>query len=46
MLKIVADTLREEIPEGNLVIRMGGDEFMMLGNGIAEEKASELMANV
>ena len=46
MLKIVAETLREEIPEGSPVIRMGGDEFMILGNGITEEKASELMANI
>ena len=40
LLKIVAGTLKEEIPEGSLVIRMGGDEFMILGNGIPEEKAS------
>ena len=46
LLKIVADTLKEEIPEDSPVIRMGGDEFMILGNGIAEEKASELMANI
>lgn len=38
LLKIVAETLREEIPEGSPVIRMGGDEFMILGNGITEEK--------
>ena len=25
---------------------MGGDEFMILGNGITEEKASELMTNI
>ena len=46
LLKSVAGTLKEEIPEGSPVIRMGGDEFMILGNGIAEEKASELMANI
>lgn len=46
LLKIVADTLKEEMPEDSPVIRMGGDEFMILGNGIAEEKASELMANI
>ena len=46
LLKIVADTLKEEIPEDSSVIRMGGDEFMILGNGITEEKASELMANI
>lgn len=46
LLKIVADTLKEEIPEDSPVIRMGGDEFMILGNGITEEKASELMANI
>ena len=40
LLKIVAGTLKEEIPEGSSVIRMGGDEFMILGNGIPEEKAS------
>ena len=45
-LKIVADTLKEEVPEDSPVIRMGGDEFMILGNGITEEKASELMANI
>ena len=46
LLKIVADTLKEEIPEDSPVIRMGGDEFMILGNGMTEEKASELMANI
>ena len=34
LLKIVAGTLKEEIPEGSPVIRMGGDEFMILGNVI------------
>ena len=46
LLKIIAGTLKEEMPEDSPVIRMGGDEFMILGNGIAEEKASELMANI
>ena len=46
LLKIVAGTLKEEMPEDSPVIRMGGDEFMILGNGIAEEKASELIANI
>ena len=46
LLKIVAGTLKEEIPEGSSVIRMGGDEFMILGNGMTEEKASELMTNI
>lgn len=46
LLKIVADTLKEEVPEDSPVIRMGGDEFMILGNGITEEKASKLMANI
>ena len=32
--------------EDSPVIRMGGDEFMILGNGVTEEKASELMANI
>lgn len=45
LLKIVADTLKEEMPDDSPVIRMGGDEFMILCNGITEEKASELMAN-
>ena len=34
------------MPEDSPVIRMGGDEFMILGNGVTEEKASELMANI
>lgn len=42
LLKIVAG----KIPEGSPVIRMGGDEFMILGNGITEGKASELMTNI
>ena len=46
LLKIVAGTLKEEMPEDSPVIRMGGDEFMILGNGITEEKVSELMANI
>ena len=39
LLKIVAGTLKEEIPEGSPVIRMGGDEFMILGNGIHRRKS-------
>ncbi len=46
LLKIVAGILKEEMPEDSPVIRMGGDEFMILGNGITEEKASELMTNI
>lgn len=46
LLKIVAGTLKEEMPEDSPIIRMGGDEFMILGNGITEEKAFELMANI
>lgn len=46
LLKIVAGTLKEEMLEDSPVIRMGGDEFMILGNGVTEEKASELMANI
>ena len=46
LLKIVAGTLKEEMPEDSPVIRMGGDEFMILGNGVTEEKATELMANI
>lgn len=46
LLKMVAETLKEEMPEDSPVIRMGGDEFMILGNGITEEKAFELMANI
>ena len=46
LLKIIAGTLKEEMPKDSPVIRMGGDEFMILGNGITEEKASELMANI
>ena len=46
LLKIVAGILKEEMPEDSPVIRMGGDEFMILGNGITEEKASELMKNI
>ena len=38
--------MQEEMPEDSPVIRMGGDEFMILGNGVTEEKASELMANI
>ena len=38
LLKIIAGTLKEEMPEDSPVIRMGGDEFMILGNGIADGK--------
>lgn len=46
MLKMIANTLKEELPEECTVIRMGGDEFMILCNGISEENATGLMDSI
>lgn len=46
MLKMIANTLKEELPEECTVIRMGGDEFMILCNGISEEKAIGFMDSI
>lgn len=46
MLKMIANTLKEELPEECTVIRMGGDEFMILCNGISEEKAIGFMNSI
>ena len=35
-LRLVASTLKETLPEDSPAIRMGGDEFLILGNGIDE----------
>lgn len=43
---IIINTLIKELPEGCAVIRMGGDEFMILCNGISEEKAIGFMNNI
>lgn len=46
MLRTVAKILKEELPEECTIIRMGGDEFMILCNGISEENAVELMKHI
>lgn len=46
MLRTIAKTLKEELPEECVVIRMGGDEFMVLCNGVSEEKAVDLMEHI
>ena len=46
MLRMVANTLVEELPEECAVIRMGGDEFLILCNGISEEQSLGFMDNI
>lgn len=46
MLRTVAKILKEELPEECTIIRMGGDEFMILCNGISEENAVDLMKHI
>lgn len=46
MLRTIAKTLKEELPEECVVIRMGGDEFMVLCNGVSKEKAVDLMEHI
>ena len=46
LLKTIATVLMEEAPHGSPVVRMGGDEFIILGNGISESDAKLLMDNV
>lgn len=46
MLRMIASTLKEEVPENCTIIRMGGDEFMILCNGMSEEEATGLMDSI
>ena len=46
LLKTIAAVLMEEAPHGSPVVRMDGDEFIILGNGISESDAKLLMDNV
>lgn len=46
LLRVVANTLKEIFPEDCPVIRMGGDEFLILANEISEEKAAVLIQMV
>jgi diguanylate cyclase (GGDEF)-like protein len=39
VLKLVAERLREAVPEGSAIARMGGDEFVALIDGITAEEA-------
>ena len=40
LLRVEANTLKEIFPEDCPVIRMGGDEFLILANETSEEKAA------
>lgn len=46
LLRIVAKTIKEQLPKESAVVRMGGDEFMALCNNLSEEKAISLMAQI
>lgn len=46
LLRMVANTLKEIFPEDCPVIRMGGDEFLILANETSEEKAAILIQKV
>lgn len=46
LLRVVANTLKEIFPEDCPVIRMGGDEFLILANETSEEKAAILIQKV
>ena len=46
VLRVVANTLKEIFPEDCPVIRMGGDEFLILANETSEEKAAILIQKV
>lgn len=46
MLRTIAKTLKEELPEECIVVRMGGDEFMVLCNGVSKEKAADLIEHI
>ncbi|MDL4843119.1 sensor domain-containing diguanylate cyclase [Aquibacillus rhizosphaerae] len=35
-IQFVADTLQDEVQEGNFIARLGGDEFVLLSSGIEE----------
>ena len=46
LLRVLANTLKEIFPEDCPVIRMGGDEFLILANETSEEKAAILIQKV
>lgn len=46
LLRIVATTIKEELPEECAVVRMGGDEFMILCNNMAEYEANILIEKI
>ena len=43
MLRVVATTLKELLPKDFPIIRMGGDEFLLLCNGTSKEEVEEIM---
>ncbi len=46
MLRTIGMTLKEEVSEECTVIRMGGDEFMIMCNGMSEEEADQLKKRI
>ena len=46
MLRIMASTLKEVLPKDFPIIRMGGDEFLILCNGTSKAEVEEMMDTI
>ncbi len=45
LLRVVADRLRQVVRPGDLVARVGGDEFVVLARGIDDRKAGQMLCD-
>ena len=46
VLRLVAERLRRAVPEGTAIARMGGDEFVVLVDGVTAEQALAMGARI
>ena len=46
LLRVVATTLKETVPKNFPIIRMGGDEFLVLCNGTSNEEVEKIKNDV
>ena len=46
LLQRVAEAIRESIPENCLAMRVGGDEFLILGMRVSEQKAKVIIEKI